>query len=85
MRSLLILRAATLEWFTGNIAVHHVHRRIPLYGLSQVPKDHPERASAGWLTFFQSLRRTTLALLDDDLKRLTLFCEPLQRNFVLGW
>ena len=69
-------------------AVHHLHRfgsGIALYGLSQAPKDHPELASVGWLTFFQSLRRATLALLDDDLKRLTLCCEPLLSDFVLGW
>jgi acyl-lipid omega-6 desaturase (Delta-12 desaturase) len=69
---------AALAWFTGNIGVHHVHHlssRIPFYRLPEVLRDHPQLASVGRLTFFQSLRCAKLALWDESQKRLISFRE----------
>jgi acyl-lipid omega-6 desaturase (Delta-12 desaturase) len=65
-----------LAWFTGNIGVHHVHHlssRIPFYRLPQVLRDYPQLASIGRLTFPQSLGCATLALWDEDQRRLISF------------
>jgi omega-6 fatty acid desaturase (delta-12 desaturase) len=70
-------------WFTGNIGVHHVHHlcsRIPFYRLRRVLADHPELASVGRLTFLQSLRCATLALWDEDQRRLISFRELRHRS-----
>ena len=67
-----------LAWFTGNIGVHHVHHlssRIPFYRLPEVLRDHPQLASLGRLTLFQSLRCGTLAIWDERQKRLISFRE----------
>jgi omega-6 fatty acid desaturase (delta-12 desaturase) len=67
-----------MAWFTGNIGVHHVHHmasRIPFYRLPQVLRDHPQLASVGRLTFLQSLKCATLALWDEDQRRLISFRE----------
>jgi omega-6 fatty acid desaturase (delta-12 desaturase) len=73
---------SAMAWFTGNIGVHHVHHlcsRIPFYRLRQVLKDHPELTGIGRLTFLQSLRCTTLALWDEEQKRLISFREMRAR------
>jgi acyl-lipid omega-6 desaturase (Delta-12 desaturase) len=73
---------APLAWFTGNIGVHHVHHlasRIPFYRLSEVLRDHPQLMSVGQLTFLQSLRCATLALWDEDRKKLISFREFRRR------
>jgi acyl-lipid omega-6 desaturase (Delta-12 desaturase) len=69
---------SAIAWFTGNIGVHHIHHlcsRIPFYQLRRVLKDYPELASIGRLTFLQSFRCTTLALWDEEQKRLISFRE----------
>ncbi len=63
-------------WLTGNIGVHHVHHlcsRIPFYRLSKVLVDHPKLATVGRVGFLQSLRFTSLALWDEDRRRLVSF------------
>ena len=65
-----------MAWFTGNIGVHHVHHlasRIPFYRLAEVLRDHPQLAGLGRLTFLQSFRCTTLALWDEQQRRLISF------------
>jgi omega-6 fatty acid desaturase (delta-12 desaturase) len=67
-----------IAWFTGNIGVHHVHHlssRIPFYRLPQVLRDYPQFASVGRVTFLQGLRCATLALWDEDQRRLVSFRE----------
>ena len=76
-----------VAWFTGNIGVHHVHHlssRIPFYRLSEVVRDHPQLASQGRLTFLQSLRCTTLALWDEQQRRLISFRELRRQRANLG-
>lgn len=67
-----------LRWFTANIGVHHVHHlcsRIPYYRLPQVLRDHPQLASVGRLTLYQSLRCVPKALWDERRQRLVSFRE----------
>jgi omega-6 fatty acid desaturase (delta-12 desaturase) len=74
-----------LAWFTGNIGVHHVHHlssRIPFYRLPQVLRDHPQLASVGRLTFFQSFRCARLALWDEQQGRLISFRQLRPRGSV---
>lgn len=74
---------APMAWFTGNIGVHHVHHlssRIPFYRLSEVLRDHPQLASLGRLTFLESLRCATLALWDEQQRRLISFRELRRRG-----
>lgn len=61
-----------LRWFTANIGVHHVHHlcsRIPYYRLPRVLRDHPQLASVGRLTLWESLRCVRLALWDEGRAR----------------
>ncbi|TJW30782.1 MAG: fatty acid desaturase, partial [Mesorhizobium sp.] len=42
-----------LNWFTGNIGVHHVHHlsaKVPCYRLQEVLRDHPELRDIGRVT-----------------------------------
>jgi acyl-lipid omega-6 desaturase (Delta-12 desaturase) len=74
-----------LAWFTGNIGVHHVHHmssRIPFYRLPQVLRDHPQLASVGRLTFFQSFGCARLALWDEQQGRLISFRQLRPRRAV---
>jgi acyl-lipid omega-6 desaturase (Delta-12 desaturase) len=67
-----------LRWFTANIGVHHIHHlcsRIPCYRLADVLRDHPQLATVGRITLFQSLRCVRLALWDEKGRRLISFGE----------
>jgi len=67
-----------LRWFTANIGMHHVHHlssRIPYYRLPSVMRDHPQLASLGRLTLFQSFRCVGRALWDEKSGRLIAFRE----------
>ena len=65
-----------LRWLTANIGVHHVHHlssRIPSYRLSEVLRDRPELREVGRLTLWQSFRTVSLALWDENKRRLVSF------------
>ncbi len=65
-----------LRWLTANIGVHHVHHlncRIPFYRLGKVLRDHPELASMGRVTLWQSLRCVRLTLWDEAAARMISF------------
>ncbi|MCP3981588.1 MAG: fatty acid desaturase [bacterium] len=65
-----------LHWFTGNIAVHHVHHlssRIPNYRLLQCLRENPELQQVTRLTLWQSLKCVRLKLWDEDNKKLVGF------------
>jgi len=65
-----------LEWFTGSIGRHHVHHvdpRIPNYRLRDAHESVPEFRSAPQLTFWKSLRTTSLKLWDPEQRRLVGF------------
>ncbi len=65
-----------LQWFTGNIGIHHVHHlcsSIPNYRLQECLDDEPELKSINYLTIKDSLRFAHLALWDEDAKKLVPF------------
>jgi omega-6 fatty acid desaturase (delta-12 desaturase) len=65
-----------LEWFTGSIGRHHVHHvdpRIPNYRLKDAHEAVPEFREAPELTFWKSLRTTSLKLWDPEQRRLVGF------------
>jgi omega-6 fatty acid desaturase (delta-12 desaturase) len=67
-----------LRWFTANIGMHHVHHlcsRIPYYRLPRVLRDHPQLATVGRITLFQSLRCVRWVLWDERTRQLTSFRE----------
>jgi omega-6 fatty acid desaturase (delta-12 desaturase) len=67
-----------LQWFTGNIGIHHVHHlysRIPFYRLTEVLRDHAILAQAQKLTIRQSIACVKLKLWDERAQRLVSFRE----------
>jgi omega-6 fatty acid desaturase (delta-12 desaturase) len=69
---------AVLQWFSGNIGIHHVHHlssKIPFYRLPQILRDYPELRDLGRITFLESLKCVKLVLWDEESKRLVSFRE----------
>jgi omega-6 fatty acid desaturase (delta-12 desaturase) len=67
-----------LQWFTGNIGLHHIHHLcslIPNYKLQACIDTSPELQSLNRLTLLDSLRCTRLALWDEASRRLVSFGE----------
>ncbi|HYM62762.1 MAG TPA: fatty acid desaturase, partial [Thermoanaerobaculia bacterium] len=65
-----------LQWFTGNIGLHHIHHlssRIPNYRLQKVLDEVPALQNAPRLTFWKSLRCATLTLWDEQQQKLTTY------------
>lgn len=69
---------AVLQWFSGNIGVHHVHHlysRIPFYRLTEVLRDHAVLAQAQRLTLRQSFACVRLNLWDENARKLVSFSD----------
>lgn len=65
-----------LQWFTGNIGIHHVHHlcsSIPNYRLQECVDDEPELKKINYLTIRESLKYATLSLWDEEMKKLVTF------------
>jgi omega-6 fatty acid desaturase (delta-12 desaturase) len=65
-----------MQWFTGNIGIHHIHHLhagIPNYFLQRAFDEQPELQRVTRLTFWQSLRCIPLALWDEDNHQLVSF------------
>lgn len=65
-----------VNWFTGNIGLHHIHHlcsHIPNYRLQECMAARPELATINKLTFWESLKCAHLALWDEDSRRLVSF------------
>jgi omega-6 fatty acid desaturase (delta-12 desaturase) len=65
-----------LQWFTGNIGLHHVHHlgpRIPNYNLQACHDENPVFHDATVLTLRESLRCLRLSLWDEERGRLVGF------------
>jgi omega-6 fatty acid desaturase (delta-12 desaturase) len=65
-----------LQWFTGNIGLHHVHHvlpKIPNYRLQESYDSTPEMQKVQKLTFIKSLRSLKLNLWDQDKHKLVSF------------
>ena len=62
-----------LQWFTGNIGLHHVHHlgpRIPNYNLKRCHDENPMFHAATVLTVPDAIRTMRLKLWDEDERRL---------------
>jgi omega-6 fatty acid desaturase (delta-12 desaturase) len=67
-----------LQFFTGNIGLHHVHHlsaRIPNYNLQRAHDDNPIFHDVPTLTLWDGLRAVRLKLWDEDRGRLVTFAE----------
>jgi len=67
-----------LRWFTGNIGIHHLHHlasRIPFYRLPDALRAFPELRDVNRFTLVQTLRPLTLALWDEEKRKLVTFRE----------
>jgi len=65
-----------LQWFSGNIGLHHIHHvrpRIPNYNLELCYNAMPELQTVKPLTLLQSLKSLRLRLWDESRKRLVGF------------
>jgi omega-6 fatty acid desaturase (delta-12 desaturase) len=65
-----------LQWFTGNIGLHHIHHvrpAIPNYNLQQCQDEIPALQAVEAITFKTSIRSLRLGLYDEKNKRLVSF------------
>ncbi len=65
-----------MQWFTGNIGLHHIHHlnaKIPNYRLQECMDANPELKSLNRITFLESLKYAHLALWDEDNKKMVRF------------
>jgi omega-6 fatty acid desaturase (delta-12 desaturase) len=71
-----------LQFFTGNIGLHHVHHlsaRIPNYNLQRAHDDNPVFHDVPVLTLWDGLRTLRLKLWDEERGRLVTFREAAER------
>lgn len=67
-----------LNWFTGDIGLHHIHHlnsMIPNYRLQDCLKASPELQSLNKLTLMESFKCARLKLWDEDNRRLVGFAD----------
>jgi omega-6 fatty acid desaturase (delta-12 desaturase) len=67
-----------LNWFTGDIGLHHIHHlnsMIPNYRLQDCLKASPELQSMNKLTLMESFKCARLKLWDEDNRRLVGFSD----------
>jgi len=65
-----------LQWFTGNIGLHHIHHlnpRIPNYRLQECHDANPLLRTAPILTLWSGLRQGRFALWDEERGRMVPF------------
>jgi omega-6 fatty acid desaturase (delta-12 desaturase) len=77
-----------LQFFTGNIGLHHVHHlnaRIPNYNLQRAHDDHPVFDQVPTLSLWDGLRAVRFKLWDEEHGKLVTFGEArLQQSPVLA-
>ncbi len=74
---------AVLNWFTGNIAFHHIHHlcsKIPNYELKRCYRENPALQDVRALGIREALACFRLALWDEDAKKLISFRELRSRR-----
>ncbi len=67
-----------LQFFTGNIGLHHVHHlstRIPNYNLQRAHDAHPVFGQVPTLSIWDGIRSLKLKLWDQELGRLVTFSQ----------
>jgi omega-6 fatty acid desaturase (delta-12 desaturase) len=65
-----------LQWFTGNIGLHHIHHvrpNIPNYNLQQCHDEIPAFQAVAAITVRTSLRSLQLGLYDEKIKKMVGF------------
>ena len=65
-----------LQFFTGNIGLHHVHHlnaRIPNYNLQAAHDENPMFHDVPTLSLWDGLRAVRLKLWDEDARQLVTF------------
>ena len=65
-----------LQWFSGNIGLHHIHHlrpRIPNYHLQKCYDEVPELQKARTLTLFESFKCINLHLWDEQTRQMVSF------------
>ena len=70
--------AKPLQFFTGNIGLHHIHHlnaRIPNYNLQRAHDENPLFQGVPTLSLWQALRAVRLKLWDEDRARLVTFAD----------
>jgi omega-6 fatty acid desaturase (delta-12 desaturase) len=70
-----------LQFFTGNIGLHHVHHlnaRIPNYNLQRAHDENPVFESVPTLSFADGMRAVRLKLFDQDSRRMITWRELRQ-------
>jgi len=70
--------AKPLQFFTGNIGLHHIHHlnaRIPNYNLQRAHDENPIFHGVPTLSLWQALRAVRLKLWDEDRGRLVTFAD----------
>ena len=81
---------AVLQWFTGNIGLHHVHHlgpRIPNYKLERCHDENPLFHEVTVLTLRRALATMRLALWDEDTsapRRLLRYSAPVEIASLTG-
>ena len=68
----------SLQFFTGNIGLHHVHHlnpRIPNYNLQRAHDANPIFAGVPTLSLWDGLRAVKFKLWDEDAGRLVTFAQ----------
>ncbi|WP_395140471.1 fatty acid desaturase [Armatimonas sp.] len=71
-----------VQWFTGNIGLHHIHHlrpRIPNYNLQRCYDEVPAMQSVKPLTFLHSLKSLNMHLWDEENQKLISFYEYHRR------
>ena len=72
-----------LQFFTGNIGLHHVHHlsaRIPNYNLQRAHDENPMFHDVPTLSLWDGLRAVRLKLWDEDAGRLVTFAQARRLN-----
>lgn len=75
-----------LQWFTGNIGLHHIHHlnsRIPNYRLQECLDAEPLLGTISRLSLIDSFRCIGLALWDEDERKLIPFPAIARRRLTL--
>src|SRR5262249_32906935 len=76
--SSLLVMPKVMQWFTGNIGLHHIHHvcsRIPNYHLQRCFDENPRLQKVTRLTLWNGLRTLRLTLWDEDSRKLIGFRE----------
>ena len=71
-----------LQWFTGNIGLHHVHHlspKVPNYRLEAAHRSHPMFELAPVLKMTDAVKVLRLALYDEEQRKLITFGEARRR------